>query len=125
MKVSRFGLALALILLSVRYRYLSGDMYICLMPSCHQGSGGEVFRFQLLSVQITTQVINISYITNLENHVLRSGQLLSPALKGFRPSQSKLSQAHPTPQSPGFGWDRAKTSGLHHNIPLLSDYHKI
>lgn len=58
------------------------------------------------------------HVTNPKNHVPRSEQLSSPALS-FRPSQSKLNQAHSTPQCPGFGWDRAKTSGLHHIIPTF------
>lgn len=79
----------------------------------------------IASSRTTAEFDNLFYVINLKNHVLRSEQLLSPASKGFRPSQSKLSQAHSTPQTPGFVWDRVKTSGLHHNIPLLSDNHNI
>lgn len=55
-----------------------------------------------------------------------SAQLSSVLLKYFTTPQVNLSSGRPTdPAIPRFGWDRVKTSGLHHNIPLLSDHHSI
>jgi hypothetical protein len=93
-------------------------MYTCLKLSCHQELGDDAFTLERLFSQMPT------HLSTFNVNSLSHGQP-STIIKSIVevPAQVNLSSDRPTnPATPGFGWDRAKTSGLHHIIPLLSDH---